>query len=74
LCRFTLHSIPADGASRTLKWAYNNLKDGGILFIEARSVKDPMCGVGTKVEGEEDAYINTHYRHSIIIHAIIDPL
>lgn len=60
--RFTLHSVPVDGASRTLLWAFANLKPGGVCFIEVRSVKDPMYGKGTKVEGERDAYINTHYR------------
>jgi len=60
--RFTLHSIPVEGASRTLKWAFDNLKHGGLLFIEVRSIKDPMYGKGTVVAGERDAYINTHYR------------
>jgi len=63
--RFTLHSVPVEGASRTLKWSFDNLLDGGMLFIEVRSVLDPMCGVGTKVEGERDAWINTHYRRFI---------
>lgn len=60
--RFTLHSVPAEGAARAMKWAFENLKEGGLFLIEARSILDPMCGVGIKVEGEEDAYINTHYR------------
>jgi len=63
--RFTLHAIQAEGASRTLKWAHANLKSGGYLYIEVRSVLDPMCGKGTKVEGERDAWINTHYRRFI---------
>jgi len=60
--RFTLHAIRVDGASRSLKWAFHNLISGGLLLIEVRSVLDPLCGKGTKVEGERDAWINTHYR------------
>ena len=74
-----MHAIQAEGASRTLKWAFQNLKSGksnftnyhsnfllgGFLYIEVRSVLDPMCGKGTKVEGERDAWINTHYRRFI---------
>jgi SAM-dependent methyltransferase len=63
--RFTLHAVPVEGASRSLKWAWNNLLEGGMLFIEVRSVKDKMYGKGTKVEGEKDAYINTHYRRFV---------
>lgn len=63
--RFTLHSVPAEGASRTLKWAFSNLKPGGVFFIEVRSVKDPMYGKGTAVEGQKDAFINTHYRRFV---------
>jgi len=63
--RFTLHAIKAPDASRTLKWSYDNLMPGGLLLIEVRSVKDPMCGKGTQVEGERDAWVNTHYRRFI---------
>ncbi len=38
---------------------------GGLLLIEVRSVKDKMCGKGTPVEGEKDAWIYTHYRRFI---------
>jgi SAM-dependent methyltransferase len=63
--RFTLHAIRKEGASRAIKWAFNILKPKGIFLLEARSVLDPLCGQGTKVEGEEDAWINTHYRRFI---------
>eukprot|EP01114_Cavostelium_apophysatum_P004884 TRINITY_DN1531_c0_g2_i1.p2 TRINITY_DN1531_c0_g2~~TRINITY_DN1531_c0_g2_i1.p2 ORF type:complete len:219 (-),score=45.83 TRINITY_DN1531_c0_g2_i1:860-1516(-) len=63
--RFTLHSVKEEAASRTLRWAFDNLIDEGKLFIEVRSIKDPMCGKGTPVEGERDAFINTHYRRFV---------
>lgn len=36
--RFTLHSVKEEGATRTLQWSYDNLKEDGYLFIEVRSV------------------------------------
>eukprot|EP01117_Protostelium_nocturnum_P000584 TRINITY_DN10665_c0_g1_i1.p1 TRINITY_DN10665_c0_g1~~TRINITY_DN10665_c0_g1_i1.p1 ORF type:complete len:230 (+),score=62.27 TRINITY_DN10665_c0_g1_i1:217-906(+) len=63
--RFTFHAIRKEDASRTIAWTFRNMKEGGKFFIEVRSVLDPMCGKGTKVEGEEDAWINTHYRRFI---------
>lgn len=63
--RFTIHSIKASDASRAYKWAYDNMSTGGIFLIEVRSVLDPMCGKGQPVEGEKDAYINTHYRRFV---------
>ena len=63
--RFTLHAISKAASSRSLKWAFENLKNGGYLLIEVRSVKDKLFGVGTPVEGEPDAYISTHYRRFV---------
>jgi len=63
--RFTLHAVREEGASSALKWAWENLQDGGILLIEVRSIKDKLCGQGTKVEGERDAWITNHYRRFI---------
>eukprot|EP01028_Stygiella_incarcerata_P003606 TRINITY_DN1743_c0_g1_i1.p1 TRINITY_DN1743_c0_g1~~TRINITY_DN1743_c0_g1_i1.p1 ORF type:complete len:209 (-),score=57.66 TRINITY_DN1743_c0_g1_i1:663-1289(-) len=60
--RFTIHSVRAKEASKFLKWVYEHLSKDGLLFIEARSILDPMYGVGTAVENEKDAYINTHFR------------
>lgn len=63
--RFTLHAIKAEEASRALGWAYNNLRPGGLLLIEVRSVLDPLCGQGTPVPGERDAWMTTHYRRFV---------
>jgi len=63
--RFTLHAVPKEGASRSLQWSWDNLLNGGVLLIEVRSIKDKLCGKGTKVEGEQDAWITNHYRRFI---------
>ncbi len=63
--RFTLHSIHKEGASKTLKWSFENLEKGGTLFIEVRSIKDELYGQGMHVENERDAYITSHYRRFI---------
>ena len=62
--RFTIHTISEDQEQSTLENSYKNLKNGGLLFIEARSVKDDMFAKSTKIsetEGETD-----HYRRFLI--------
>eukprot|EP01006_Ploeotia_vitrea_P038907 TRINITY_DN66286_c4_g1_i6.p1 TRINITY_DN66286_c4_g1~~TRINITY_DN66286_c4_g1_i6.p1 ORF type:complete len:159 (-),score=84.97 TRINITY_DN66286_c4_g1_i6:90-566(-) len=44
--RFTLHSVSVKQQTSLFKWVQATLKKGGKFVIEARSVKDPMCGVG----------------------------
>lgn len=64
--RFTLHSIREDEANTLLKNVHDNLKTGGKLFIEARSVNDDIFGKGMPVKGERNAFIyNDHYRRFI---------
>eukprot|EP01116_Phalansterium_solitarium_P011296 TRINITY_DN26933_c0_g1_i1.p1 TRINITY_DN26933_c0_g1~~TRINITY_DN26933_c0_g1_i1.p1 ORF type:complete len:266 (-),score=43.91 TRINITY_DN26933_c0_g1_i1:269-949(-) len=63
--RFTLHAVKAEEASRALSWSWRNLKEGGALLIEVRSVLDPLCGQGEPVEGERDAWMTTHYRRFV---------
>lgn len=65
--RFTLHSVTKNAASASLKWAYDHLSVGGLLLIEVRSVQDPMFGVGTKVDGERDAWQSSHFRRFVRI-------
>jgi len=72
--RFTLHAIPEDGCSRALKWSFHNLKKGGNLLIEVRSVKDPLCGKGKAVEGERNAYMTDHYRRFIVLDELVKEL
>jgi tellurite methyltransferase len=60
--RFTIHSVKEKQASAAFRWAFKHLNQGGLLCVETRSVKDSLCGVGTQVEGERNAWIEDHYR------------
>ena len=55
--RFTLHSVTKKAASDALKWASANLVKGGLILIEARSVKDELYGKGKQDEEDEDAFV-----------------
>ena len=59
--RFTIHSINEESEDRTLKWVYENLKKGGLFCIEARTVKDPLCGKGED-KGNHIWFYNNHHR------------
>jgi len=62
--RFTLHAITEEQETSTLENSYKNLKHDGLLFIEARSIKDNMFQNSKKLssnEGETD-----HYRRFIV--------
>lgn len=62
--RFTLHAVDAPTASQMLRWAHRNLRTGGILFIEARTVKDDLHGIGEAAG--RDAFIHDgHYRRFV---------
>lgn len=62
--RFTLHAINHEGEKRTLKWAYNNLKNNGVLCVEARTLKDPIFGKGID-KGNNIWFYNNHHRRFI---------
>ncbi len=58
--RFTIHSIDDEGEQKTFSNAYKNLKGGGIFMIEARSLKDKMFSLSTKISKTEG--FTDHYR------------
>lgn len=61
--RFTLHSVTAEEQDRVINWAYDHLPSGGLFCIEVRGLKNELYKKGTKVSGEENAYIyEDHYR------------
>jgi len=62
--RFTLHTVDAPTASRTLRWAHRNLRPGGHLFIEARTVLDDLYGVGEEM-GRDAFFQDGHYRRFV---------
>ncbi|WP_270647362.1 class I SAM-dependent methyltransferase [Paeniclostridium hominis] len=71
--RFTIHSITEEEETILVKRVYNSLKSGGMFFIEVRSVKDELYGLGKNVG--RNAYIyNEHYRRFIIIDELVQTL
>ena len=61
--RFTLHSISLEQEDSLLYNLSKGLNLGDLFLIEARTVNDPLCGVGEKVGHNE--YITDHYRRFI---------
>ena len=62
--RFFLHAVEAPVASSALNWAFRNLRPGGRLFAEARSVLGSLYGKGRPAG--RDAFIHDdHYRRFI---------
>lgn len=62
--RFTLHAINQEQSDRFLAHAQQLLKDGGVIWIEARSVNDDLYGKGIPLGKNEFVY-QDHYRRFI---------
>jgi len=62
--RFTMHSVDEKGEDSTLKWVFENLLSGGVFCIEARTIKDPLCGRGED-KGNNIWFYNNHHRRFI---------
>jgi tellurite methyltransferase len=67
--RWTLHAVDQLAESATLKWVSRDIKEGGMLFIEARSINDGLYGKGTQVG--RHAFFTDHYRRFLDINDII---
>jgi len=61
--RFTLHSIKEKEFMIVLKKASEVLRKGALFALEARSIEDPLYGVGAKVGKNE--FVTDHYRRFI---------
>jgi SAM-dependent methyltransferase len=62
--RFTLHAVNQEAGSQMLRWAHRNLRPGGNLFVEARTVNGSLFGVGEPAG--RDAFIHDgHYRRFV---------
>lgn len=74
--RFTFHAISEAQEDHVLQWIKNNLKPGGLFFLEVRSVRDKLFEEGIPVNNEKNAKITTHYRRfsdfTIIKQKIVD--
>lgn len=62
--RFVLHAITGEQEEILLRNIGNVLNEGGIFFIEARTIHDDIYGKGTRVGRHEFLY-NNHYRRFI---------
>lgn len=63
--RFVLHAINARQEDVLLKNVYGALKKDGLFMLEARTIHDPIYGMGKLVE--KNAYIyNDHYRRFLV--------
>lgn len=58
--RFTLHAIDKIGEQRILEWCKHNLNKNGKLFIEARTIRDEIYGIGQSLP--DNAWLSDHYR------------
>lgn len=62
--RFVLHAVTAEVASTGLRWASRNLRPGGRLLVEARSVRGSLYGKGRPAG--RDAFVQDgHFRRFI---------
>lgn len=71
--RFTIHSINHNQEQVLLNNLFRGLRPGGKLFIEVRSVNDPLFGKGRQVERNAYFYDN-HYRRFIVLTELLDSL
>lgn len=71
--RFTIHSINCNQQQVLLGNVFNGLRTGGKLFIEVRSVHDPLFGKGKQVERNAFFYDN-HYRRFIVLDELTESL
>jgi len=70
--RFTLHSIDKEAYIRTLNYCGHKLTSGHKLFIEARTINDPLCGVGESCG--DNGFVSTHYRRFLDMKETISDL
>jgi ubiquinone/menaquinone biosynthesis C-methylase UbiE len=62
--RFTLHAVTQAEATAALAWAWRNLRSGGLLVVEVRSINGDLYGKGEP--RERDAFVyNGHYRRFV---------
>ena len=71
--RFTLHAINEKQEILLLRTMYKALKTGGKLFIEVRSIHDPLYGKGQPLERNAFFYDN-HYRRFLVQQELIERL
>ena len=71
--RFTLHAINKNQEGVLLGKVFEGLRPGGKLFIEVRSIHDPLYGKGQEVERNAYFYDN-HYRRFAVLEELVNAL
>lgn len=71
--RWTMHAISEHQENELLKNITGSIRQGGLLFIEARSDKDELFGKGKKISEYEYIY-NNHYRRFIVQDQLISKI
>lgn len=70
--RFCLHAMTRSEQEATLRAALRVLKSGGQLFVEARSINDPLARLGEVISPTER--IHGHYRRFIVLDELLQEL
>jgi predicted SAM-dependent methyltransferase len=64
-CRFVLHAMTQAEEEKMLFEAHDRLRPGGCLYLECRSINDPLARLGEVISPTER--IHGHYRRFIIL-------
>lgn len=70
--RFVLHAMTQAEEEEALRAAHRKLRRGGSLYLECRSINDPLARVGEVISPTER--IHGHYRRFIILAELIQRL
>lgn len=71
--RWSIHSITLDQQTELFHNIYGALKEGGLLFIEARTINDAKYGLGEKL-GTDEYFYDNHYRRFMRPDLLIEQL
>jgi bifunctional enzyme CysN/CysC len=63
-CRFVIHAMPVAEEIDLIRISFDLLKEGGCIFIECRSINDPLSRKGEVLSPTER--LHGHYRRFII--------
>jgi bifunctional enzyme CysN/CysC len=70
--RFVFHAMPLEEELKTIQKSHELLKKGGSIYIECRSVEDPLFRKGELLSRTER--IDGHYRRFIVLNELLDRL
>ena len=62
--RFTMHSITKNDEEVLLPKIYSALSDDGLFCVEARTINDPLCGIGENCG--DNTFINNGHKRRFI--------